>query len=130
MKPKERAHAETEGLDRIEIVDLVARAVIGVYEDERTRKQDVVLTLTLYLSTGSAALEDRIDGTVDYRQVAKRIREFVEESQFQLIETLADACARLVLDEFTVEKVTVRVEKPGALRHARTVAVTVTRCRR
>lgn len=114
-------------LDHIDIHDLVVRTIIGVLERERTSRQDVILNVTLYTDVSRAAASDRIEDTLDYRGFTKRVIAFVEDSSFHLVEALAESVANIGLEEFGATMVTVRVEKPGALRFARSVGVTVTR---
>ncbi len=115
--------------DRIEIEDLSLRAVIGIFDHERDRRQELSMSLTLATDVRRAAATDAIDDAVDYKSVTKRIIDFVEASQFFLLETLAEQVAQLIFDEFDIDAVRLRVDKPGALRHARTVGVAITRYR-
>jgi dihydroneopterin aldolase/D-erythro-7,8-dihydroneopterin triphosphate epimerase len=117
-------------MDFIHIRDLALRCVIGVYPEERDIRQDVILNLRL--GTGSvadAARTDRIEDTVDYKALKLRVMDLVENSAFQLIETLADRVAALCLEDPRVLVARVTVDKPGALRYARSVAVEVERSR-
>jgi FolB domain-containing protein len=114
-------------VDRIVISDLAARCVIGVDEDERKDKQDVVINLTLFTDISAAARSDRLEDAVDYRALRTDVVEMVERSQFYLLETLAEAIAGVCLKNRRVESVCVRVDKPGALRFARSVAVEIER---
>ncbi len=116
--------------DRIDIEGLSAPAVIGIFDWERKRPQKVVLDLTLWTDVRKAARSDRIEDALDYKRVSKRVLAFVGGSRCFLLERLAEETAALLLREFPARKVRVRAEKPGALRHSRTVAVTVTRSRR
>ncbi|MHB0878064.1 MAG: SDR family oxidoreductase [Anaerolineae bacterium] len=113
--------------DRILICDLLARCIIGVGEEERREKQDVVINITLEADLRPAGASDRFEEAIDYRAVKKRVLSLVEASAFHLIEALAEAIAATCLDDTQVSRVTVRVDKPGALRFARSVAVEVTR---
>jgi dihydroneopterin aldolase len=119
-----------EDADRIDIVGLSVPTIIGIFDWERNVRQKVVLDLTLFLDTRRAARSDRIEDALDYKRVSKRLQEFVRKSRCFLLERLAGEVADILLEEFGARKVRVRVEKPGALRGARTVAVTVTRERR
>jgi len=114
-------------MDRIVIRDLLLRCVIGTNAWEREVKQDVVLTVVLHADLRRAGASDALADTVNYRTVAKRIIEHVEASQYHLVEALAEAVAGLCLAEPHVTRVEVTVEKPGALRFARSVGVTVLR---
>lgn len=113
--------------DRILIRDLLARGIVGINADERRERQDVLVNVVMWVDTRAAAASDDIAAAVNYRSVAKRILEHVEGGAPLLVERLAAELARLVLAEFAVEKVRVRVEKPGALRFARSVGVEIER---
>ncbi len=115
--------------DRIEIKGLLLRTVIGVNTDERHDRQDVLINLTLYTDTRPAGRSDELRDTLDYRALTKRVITLVEESRFYLVERLAAAIADLCLEDACVERVSVTVEKPGALRFARSVGVTIDRGR-
>ena len=116
--------------DRIRIRDLHLRAVIGVFEWERKDRQDLHLDLELEADLARAGASDRIEDAVDYRAVTKAVIEHVESSRYALVERLATAVAELILGRFpAVSAVTVRVDKPGALRFARTVGVEIRRAR-
>ncbi len=116
-------------MDRIRICDLLVRCILGINEDERREKQDVVISLTLYTDLHKAGKSDRIEDTVDYRALKKRALSMVESSRYLLVEALAEAVAELCLAQQGVQQVDVRVEKPHALRFARSVAVEITRKR-
>jgi len=115
--------------DRIEIKDLLLRAIIGINHGERRDRQDVLISLTLYTDTRAAGRSDELRDTLDYRALTKRVITLVEESQFHLVERLAAAIAYLSLEDARVERVTVTVEKPGALRFTRSAGVTIDRRR-
>jgi len=114
-------------VDRILIGDLAARCIIGVDEDERKEKQDVLINLAIYTDIRAAARSDRIEDAVDYRDLRTRVVEVVERSQYYLLEALAEAIAGVCLEYPGVSKVQVRVDKPSALRFARSVAVEIER---
>lgn len=116
-------------MDRILINDLAARCLIGVNDEERCEKQDVLLNLTIFADLRTAGRSDRFEDAVDYRDLKKRVLALVENSQYFLLEALAEAIALLCLEHPKVQQVTVRVDKPLALSHARTVAVEITRSR-
>lgn len=113
--------------DRILIRDLLVRTVIGINDWEREHKQDVLINLDLDVDTREAADSDDVDHTLNYRTLTKRILELAEESSFFLVEKLAGEIARVAVTEFGAERVRVRVEKPGALRFARSVGVEIER---
>jgi FolB domain-containing protein len=116
-------------MDRIVISDLVCRCVIGVEEWERRERQDVLVSLELAVDLTPAGKSDRIEDALDYSKLKKRVLAEAESSSFHLIEALAERIAAICLEEERVEEVQVRVEKPGALRFARTVAVEINRQR-
>ncbi len=113
--------------DRIRIEDLAARCVIGLEDEERRDKQEVRIGLVLWTDLAPAGRSDRVEDTIDYRALKKRVLRLVEDSRYYLIEALAEAVAAACLAEPKVARVEVRVEKPGALRFARTVAVEIVR---
>jgi FolB domain-containing protein len=114
-------------VDRILISDLQLRCILGVDADERREKQDVIVNLAIGADLGPAARSDRFADAVDYRALKKRIVALVETSQFHLVEALAEAIAGLCLEHPAVRHVRVRVDKPTALRFARSVGVEITR---
>lgn len=116
-------------MDRILIRDLAARCVIGVSPEERREKQDVLVSLALSTDLCEAGQSDRVEYAVDYRAIKKRVLALVERSQFQLLEALAEAIAGACLEDSRIAEVQVTVDKPGALRFARSVAVEIVRTR-
>jgi dihydroneopterin aldolase/D-erythro-7,8-dihydroneopterin triphosphate epimerase len=114
--------------DQIHIKDLLLRTIIGINEEERRDKQDVLINITLY-TDHTAARSDEVADTVNYRTVAKQTIKLVEASQFFLVEKMALEIVNLCLADPRVERAIVTVEKPGALRFARSVGVTVDRTR-
>ncbi len=110
-------------MDAIEIKDLLLRCIIGINESERKDKQDVLINITLWADLDAAARSDDIAQTVNYRTITKKIIEHVEASSYFLLETLTDRIADICLQDPGVCKVEVSVEKPGALRFARSVGV-------
>lgn len=114
--------------DQIHIRDLLLRTIIGVKDEERLNKQDVLINITLY-TDHTAAVSDNIEDTVDYRTLTKQVITLVESSQFFLVEKLALEIAKLGLVDSRVERIVVSVEKPGAVRFSRSVGATVDRTR-
>ena len=114
-------------MDIIYIRDLKIECIIGVYEWERRTRQTVILDLDLAADIRRAAQTDHIDDTLNYKAVAKRLIAYVGESQFQLVETLAERIAQILLAEFGLRWVRVRVNKKGALRGANDVGVVIER---
>lgn len=115
--------------DKIYIEDLLVRAILGIEPHERTNLQDIIVNLILYVDIRKAGISDQIDDCVNYRSIKKRIFKLVEESQFFLVEKLVNEIARVILTEYPVEKVQVRVDKPGALRFAKSVGIEIERTR-
>ncbi len=115
--------------DKIHIRDLAIRCIIGVNQEERTEKQDVIINVILYIDTRKAGQTDDLEDSVDYKKVKKTILSLVENSDFLLIERLAEEIAKVCLDDSKVQKVNVTVDKLGALRYTRSVAVEIVRTR-
>jgi FolB domain-containing protein len=116
-------------MDRIFIKDLLVRCAIGVDEEERREKQDVVINVSLHADLANAGQSDRFEDAVDYRAVKKRIIGMAESSQYHLVEALAQRIAEICLEDARVQSVCVSVEKPSALRFARSVGVEIVRSR-
>jgi dihydroneopterin aldolase/D-erythro-7,8-dihydroneopterin triphosphate epimerase len=114
-------------MDRIHIRDLTLRTYVGIDPEEQEKKQEVTLNITLFADLKKAGRTDDIADTVNYRSIKKQIVETVESSRFSLIERLAEAVSEIVLKDSRVRKAEVTVDKPGALRFARSVAVTIER---
>ena len=114
-------------MDRVFIENLTIETVIGIFDWERDIRQAVSLDLQMDYDIREAAETDSIDDTLDYKAVAKRLIRFVEQSEFQLVETLAEKCAAIVLDEFPVERLKLKLSKPGAVRGSSAVGVIIER---
>ena len=115
--------------DMIFLSGLTAECIIGIWDWERKVKQKVVIDLEMAADIRKAAASDRIEDTLDYKKVSKRLQQFVEQSQFQLVETLTDRIAQIVITEFHVPAVRVRLNKQGALRGSRDVGIVIERSR-
>ena len=113
--------------DKILIEDLILRCIIGANDDERRDKQDVLINLTMYADISRPGESDNLDDAINYRTIAKRIIQYVESSEFFLVEALATSIARIILAEFPVERVRVKVQKIGAVRFSKTVGVEIER---
>ncbi len=113
--------------DKIHIRELRVHCIVGIFPEEREKKQEIELNITLYTNLSDAGKSDAITDTVDYKEIKLRVLEMVEGSSFYLIERLAQAVADLCLEAPRVEAVTITLDKPGALRFARSVAVEITR---
>jgi len=118
---------DSEHLDAIHIRDLRLRCIVGLNPEERVKKQDVDINITLHADLREAGRTDAIEDTVDYKTIKLRVVEDVEASAYFLIERLADHIARICLSDSNVVRARVLVEKPGALRFARTVGVEIVR---
>jgi FolB domain-containing protein len=116
-------------MDKIIIKDLLLRGIIGINDDERVNKQDILINLVIYADTRKAGASDDISDAVNYRTITKRIISHVEKSSDFLVEKLVEDIARYVIMDYDAKKVVVSVEKPGALRFARSVGVEITRDR-
>ncbi len=116
-------------MDRILIRDLAVRCIIGVNDEERREKQDVLINVALEADLKRAGRSDDFSDTVDYRAIKKEIYAMAESSQYFLIEALAERIAEICLGRSDVLRAHVTVEKPAALRFTRTVAVEITRDR-
>lgn len=116
-------------LDCIHIRDLQLRCVVGIYPEERKEKQDVAINIILHTDLRKAGQSDDINDTVDYKAIKKEVARMVEQSSFLLIERLAEEVSAIALKPEGVNAVDVTVDKPGALRFARSVAVEIHRQR-
>ena len=117
-------------MDIIYINDLRIEAVIGVYAWERQLKQMVIFDLELGTDIRKAALTDSVADTLNYKDVAKRVMAFVTDSRYQLVESLAEAVAELIIKEFDIPWLRLRLNKQGAVRGVRDVGVIIERGRR
>ncbi|KPK54024.1 MAG: dihydroneopterin aldolase [Thiotrichales bacterium SG8_50] len=106
---------------------LKVACIIGIWDWERAAKQTVIIDLDMASDNARAAASDDITDAVDYKAVSKRLEQFVGDSQYQLVETMAEEVARLLLEEFGLTWVRVRINKKGAVRNARDVGVVIER---
>ncbi len=114
-------------MDIIFLSELKVDTIIGIWEWERRIRQTVIIDLEMSADIARAAATDDVADTLNYKSVAKRIQDFVSESSFQLVETLAERIAGIIRDEFDVAWVKVRVNKPGAIRGSKDVGVLIER---
>jgi FolB domain-containing protein len=117
-------------MDRIFISDLSVRCIIGVGKEERRERQDVLINVSLFADLEEAGRSDLFENAIDYRSIKKKIVRMVEDSDFHLVEALAEAIAGICLEQPAVIEALVRVEKPGALRFARSVGAEISRRRK
>jgi len=115
--------------DRVFIEDLKIETVIGIFDWERKIRQTISLDIEMAWDIQAAAETDHIDQALDYKSVAKRLIAYVSSSEFQLVETLAERCAQIILEEFQVSWLKLRLSKPGAVRGSRNVGVIIERQR-
>ncbi|MEZ6056504.1 MAG: dihydroneopterin aldolase [Planctomycetaceae bacterium] len=113
--------------DRILIRDLHLRTIIGINPEERVNRQDVLINLVLETDIRPAARADSIELALNYRTITKQVIELVEGTAYLLVERLAEEVAALCLTDSRVQAVEVTIEKPGAVRFARSVGVSIRR---
>jgi len=116
-------------MDKVFIEGLEIETLIGIYDWERKIRQPLVFDIEMGFDNRKPAASDAIDETLNYKAVSKRLIQFVSASDFGLVETLAERCAELVLKEFDVTQVRLKLSKPGAVRGARAVGVIIERSR-
>ena len=114
-------------MDIIYINDLRIETIIGIYGWERKTKQTVVLDIEMGTDIRKASASDAVEDTLNYKSVAERLFAFVEESEFELVETLAEQISGILLNEFNVPWLRLRVNKQGALKGVRDVGVIIER---
>ena len=113
--------------DHVFIEGLEIEALIGIYDWERRIRQTLVFDIEMAFDNRVPAATDDIALTLNYKDVSKRLVEYVGQSGFGLVETLAERCAAIILDEFGVARVRLKLSKPGAVRGARAVGVVIER---
>ena len=116
-------------MDSIFLTELKVDTTIGIWDWERKIKQTVVIDLEMGTDIRAAVESDSIEDTLNYKLVAKRVQQFVADSSFMLVEALAGKIAEIILNEFDVPWVKLKVSKPGAIRGSRNVGVSIHRCR-
>ena len=116
-------------MDKTFIKDLLVRGIIGVHDWERERPQDILINITAFTDTSRAAETDVLADCVDYSALAKKVQAHSETAARFTVEALADDLAKLCLEQKGIKKVIVRVEKPGAVRFAKSVGVEIERGR-
>ncbi len=117
----------TPELDQVMIKDLSVQGIIGINPDERVTKQEILVNATLWMDTKPASQSDDIHDAVNYRTITKQMIAHIEQEQPMLVERLAEELAQICLADTRVKRVDISVEKPGALRHARSVGIKITR---
>ncbi|RZV37014.1 MAG: dihydroneopterin aldolase [Chromatiales bacterium] len=114
-------------MDKIFLDELKIDTIIGIWDWERKIRQTVIIDLEMSADIARAAASDSVEDTLNYKSVAKRVQQFVADSRFQLVETLAERIAGVIRDEFDVAWVKVRVHKPGAIRGSKDVGIEIER---
>jgi dihydroneopterin aldolase len=114
-------------MDIIYLNDLRIDTIIGIYDWERQTKQTVILDIQMAADISKAAKSDAIEDTINYKAVAKRLFAFVGESEFELVETLAERITEILLNEFNIPWCRLQLNKQGALRGVRDVGIIIER---
>ncbi|AFY37486.1 dihydroneopterin aldolase [[Leptolyngbya] sp. PCC 7376] len=114
-------------LDKVYIRDLSLRCIIGIFPEERTKKQDIVINVTMEADLRNAGKTDSIEDTVDYKRITKAILAAIEPSSYNLIEKIAQVIADICFTDELVQTAEVIIDKPGALRFAKAPAVSIYR---
>ena len=114
-------------MDKVFIKDLHVRGIIGINDWEREKPQDILINIVITTDLHKAGESDSIDDSVNYRTIAKKVQIHAETAERLTVEALAAGIAKLCLEEPHVQKVNVRVEKPGAVRFSRSVGVEIVR---
>ena len=117
-------------MDIVFIHDLQIETVIGVYDWERKIRQTISLDIEMATDISKAAKSDDIEDTLSYKSVAKRLIEFVEQSEYELVEALAEEICKIIRSEFDVPWVKLTLHKPGAVRGSQSVGVIIERGQR
>ena len=113
--------------DKIYVEHLRVKGTIGIFDWEKKIKQEISLSYEIDHDNLSASKEDKIDATTDYKTITKKIISFIEENKFELVETFAEKIAEMVIKDFDVNWIKLRVSKPGALRFSKDVGVIIER---
>ncbi len=114
-------------MDKVIIKNLLARGIIGVHDWERSRPQNIMINITIFTDTRRAAQTDSLKDCIDYSAMSKKLLAHAETVNRLTVEALANDLAGVCLEEQNVQKVIVRVEKPGAVRFAESVGVEIER---
>lgn len=114
-------------MDKIIISNLIARGIIGVNQWERTTIQDISITMTLFIDLEKAGISDNMEDTISYSDIAKKALTIAETKKRKTVEALANDLAQMCLEDIRVQRVVVKVEKPGAVRFAKSVGVEIER---
>jgi len=113
--------------DKIYVEDLRINATIGIFDWEKKIKQEVSISYEIPHDNKKAAAADTIEATTDYKSITKKIIAYIENNKFELVETFAEKIAEMVIKDFNIEEIRLRVSKPGALRFSKDVGVIIER---
>jgi FolB domain-containing protein len=116
-------------MDKVIIKDLLVRGIIGINDWERKRAQDILINVILFTDTRQAAESDSIVDCVDYSKMSKRLQAHAESAARLTVEALANDLVKICFEDTGVQRVILRVEKPGAVRFAKSVGVEIERSR-
>ena len=114
-------------MDKIYVKDLEVMGTIGIFDWEKKIKQKISISYEINQDNSAAAKKDAIEAATDYKSITKAIISFVEENKFELVETFAEKIAELVIKDFNIDEIRLRVSKPGALRFSKDVGVIIER---
>lgn len=114
-------------MDKVFIRNLTADAIIGIYDFERVKKQPVIITLEMAFDNKKPASTENIFDALDYEKISNSVKELIETSSFQLVETLAETIAKHILTTYRTEKLTLELNKPEAIAFADSVGIVITR---
>jgi 7,8-dihydroneopterin aldolase/epimerase/oxygenase len=114
-------------MDKVYIKNLKVEAIIGIFEWEREVKQIISVDIEMDFDNKKAASSDDIKDALDYKKVGKRVSAYIQRSKAKLVESLAEKVAKIILEEFPVSKLVLTLSKPGALRGAESVGISITR---
>ena len=116
-------------MDKIKLSELKVETIIGIWEWEQRNPQTISIDLEMSTDISAAAKSDSIQDALDYKAISKRIKQYSKDNHFQLIETLAENLAQIILEEFKVAWVKLSVSKPYAIRDSKNVGLTIERKR-
>ena len=114
-------------MDKIILTDLRINAVIGIWDWEKRSSQTISIDLEMQTDTKKISQSDSIEDALDYKAVSKRAKQFIQDSQFNLIETLAENLAQIILEEFNVQWLRLSISKPYAIRDSKNIGVCIER---
>ena len=114
-------------MDKIVLTDFRVDAVIGIWDWEKRNPQNISIDLEMQTDTKKTSQSDSIEDALDYKAVSKRAKQFIQDSQFNLIETLAENLAQIILKEFDVQWLRLSISKPYAIRDSKNIGVCIER---